>query len=145
MRSNARSARIASKRANIVNVLALVVAIPAFGYALFVDTPRSYVVDIGTMFASASASLTAQVPSNPYNSLAAQLSEKEALLNEREAQFDQREMLARSDSSLDGRLGIISFVISIVLFVLVGINFYLDMRRGRVAPARAAGFSVNLR
>lgn len=133
-------------RSNGVNALALLFAIPAFGYGAWVGSPQDYVTSVRDMVAGASASLTAQVSANPYNTTALQLAQKEALLNQREADLNRMATEEARGATIRGNLGLISFGVSIVLFVLVGINFFLDMRRERRRrPVLAQKFSVDLR
>jgi len=69
---------------------------------------------------------------DPYNTLAAQLAEKEAQLNEREAAVAAGSVnTAANNLSLGEILGASSFFISIILLILVAMNFYFDAKRGK--------------
>jgi len=120
-----------SVRKNGISILALLVAVPALLYTLSFGTPGQYAKSAEGMFASA-ASMSAAVPANPYNTLAAQLAEKEAQLNEREAAVAAGSVnTAANNLSLGEILGASSFFISIILLILVAMNFYFDAKRGK--------------
>lgn len=123
---------------------ALVVAIFGMAYPFFSQSPQEFASVASAMFASADATLSVSVPENPYNSLAQQLRVKQLTLQEREAALNARE--AREKKLTLGEIaGFISFMLSIVLCILVGINFYLDSKRrkkGALVPGR---FQVDLR
>lgn len=113
-------------RAVVLNTLGLLVALPFFAYGLMVLEPAGVSHGISDMFANASVAVTAGVDPNPYNSVAAQLQEKERMLNEREAQLAN----SSHSSSEPDSLALWSLLVSSALFVLVALNFYLDWRRG---------------
>ena len=129
-----------------VNVLGLLVALPAFGYSLYLYPPTELVQSAQRLAADASLSLSAAVPENPYNTLAAQLSDKQAQLDQQEAQLRNQEAAANQKTLLGQDWGLVSFGISILVLVLVGLNFYLDMRRRNPKPdALTRKFLVDLR
>jgi hypothetical protein len=117
-------------------------------YASFTLTPASLKQNTDTMLAAVGVGVSASVPPNQYNTLAAQLSAKEVELNQREAQLN-----AEGYGSAPGTSGIVSIPadrygfyslwISAALFVLVALNFYYDVRRRR--GASTGNFSVDLR
>lgn len=96
------------------------------------------------MFAGTGAALSAVVPANPYNTLAQQFAEKEQELNDREAMLAEREA-KNVGPSAGGIFGVLSFAFSLVLLALIGVNFYLDSRRGKKTPTLSSKFSVDLR
>jgi predicted PurR-regulated permease PerM len=124
-----------------LRLLALVAALGGLSFSLTQITPERLVTQAQSLSAGAGSTLTALVPANPYNTLADQLYKKEQALNEREAALDQRDTTWHL--SLGEMLGIVSFVLSLLLCVLIGINFYLDMRRGKRPFANR--LSVDLR
>lgn len=70
------------------------------------------------------------VPENPFNKLALQLDEKEAKLDDREKKLDERADALGVGDNIGLWLMIIAFGIG-VLFVLILLNFYLDIQRRR--------------
>lgn len=127
-------------RKNSINILALLLAVPVLAYSLYVSTPSEYAKNAGSMLASA-ANMSASVPENPYNTVAAQLAQKEAQLDQREAELAAR---ASQGPSFSEMLGVSSFFISLLLLLLVALNFYYDVQRGRLG-AIPRKFQVDLR
>jgi hypothetical protein len=131
-------------RKNGVSIVALLVAIPALLYTLSIGTPREYAENARVMLAGA-ASMSASVPENPYNSLAAALAEKEAQLDQREAELvAQNSSRATENLSFGEILGMSSFFMSLLILLLVALNFYYDVRRGGSSPMPRK-FLVDLR
>lgn len=126
-------------RMNYLNAGFLFVATFLFGYAIFSATPA--VLMQNAEDALAAVGVSAAVTKNQYNSIAEQLVDKEKRLEQREQTLALQEQAAASDPS--GKYGFYSLCVSILLFILVGINFYFDARRGR----RSSGnrLSVDLR
>jgi len=125
-----------------LNALALGVAISGFLIPVFTQSPSDFVQDARGMLADSGTALSAAIPPNPYNSLADQLDQKEQELNQREAALD-----ARSSNGLfaTGNIyGFISFILSLILCGLVGLNFYLDSRRGKKRGFLPGKYSVDL-
>lgn len=122
---------------------ALIIAIPLFGYSLNAAAPIHLARATGSMLANASVGVSAAVPPNPDNTLNAQLNEKAARLDAREAKVQAEEQKPRPPT-LNDTLGMYSFFISLALFVLVALNFYFDMRR-RSSAQMSTSYSVNLR
>lgn len=116
------------------------VASSAIVFSLLIASPENFLFGSGSMLASA-VGARASVPENSYNTLAEQLAEKEKALNEREAAISQQGRVGETPQSPPWAL--MSFTLSLVLLVLVGINFYLDMRRRNPQPS--SRLSVNLR
>lgn len=80
--------------------------------------------------------MSAAVPSNEYSQLAQQLTEKERELSAREAALVAQEETQRGTLSDDVRRAnartlIALSVALVILFILVGLNFYFDLHRGR--------------
>ena len=136
-----KKARSAFKKDLSTHLMAFALFVGACGmtYTLATTSFGELAHGARSMAASTMASLTVGVAPNPTNTLAAQLAAKEQALNEREAQ------LAQSSGS-GNVLGFASFIMSLILLVLVGINFYYDKRsrrhRGPVVPRK---YSVDLR
>lgn len=81
--------------------------------------------------AGASAGVFASVPTNEINSLSAQLSEQQRILDAREAQLREREIAAREYDSTGG-VDYSMYIISIILFillVLIVLNYVMDWTR----------------
>lgn len=127
-----------------LKAVALGVALAGFFLPFAMQSPKSIAEDAGSMLAGAGESLSASVPLNPYNSLAEQLAAKEQSLNEREAELDVETRASNLPSTAD-MFGFVSFALSLFLLVLVGVNFYLDSRRGKHNSIISSKFSVDLR
>jgi len=72
------------------------------------------------------------VPENPVNKLAKQLQDKENLLNERESALGKKEEDA---SSKNKKQDVLIFLMGAgiwALFVLIGINYYLDYKKRKI-------------
>ena len=113
-----------------INAAGLLVAFIGVSFPFSMQSPGRVLSGVQSFVASAGATLTVGVAENPYNTLAQQLSVKQLSLEEREAALKAREekqgFFARSDL-----FSIASFILSVVLLILVGLNFYMDWRRGR--------------
>lgn len=133
---------VASRLVPSLNLLALVTAFAGLLLPLTQMSPERFVDNAHSLAAASGVSLSAAVPSNPYNTLAQQLSDREKALEERESAMNKAETPA---PTLGEIMGFVSFALSLILCVLVGINFYLDSRRGRRSGMLANKFSVDLR
>jgi hypothetical protein len=98
---------------------------------LITISPKVFVRDVQSVVASAVVTSTAGVDSNPYNTLAAQLKDKEVTLNKREQQLNTAAQKVSNDSFAADSIAWVSLAVSAALFVLVGFNFYFDYRRQR--------------
>lgn len=138
-----RSMFLAERRG--FNAFVLSLAVLTAGYAYAVSSPSGMAQQ--AMLSAASVSISAGVAPNPDNTLAAQFAAKEAELAGREALLAARE--AENASFMRDRAGMISLAASVMLFVLVAVNFYFDRRRWvftrRVGAAAGGQFSVDLR
>ena len=121
-----------------LSALTLVLAGVLFVYAFANTGGGPVALRAEHMLAAATVSMSAAIPPNPYNSLAEQLDTKAATLSQREAAVSARE----AQGGLGSILGILSFIASIILFILVGANFYFDARRQKIAPS---SFIVDVR
>lgn len=126
-----------------LNALGIFVAFLGMVHPLLVQSPHGIVMNAGAMAAATGASLTVGVPANQYNTLAQQLSVKQLSLEEREEALKARETRF-AGLGLGDMFGLASFVLSIILCILVGLNFYMDWRRGR-KNLRPGRFQVDLR
>lgn len=122
------------------NAVALAVALGLLSYALSVASPGVLAHSARTMVASA-VGASASVPGNEYNTLAQQLTMWQNSLDEREMEMEQRAQNAERAMTL----AVASVAVSAVLFLLVGINFYLDMRRRAQPRGANAAFAIDLR
>lgn len=133
--------RARSRDTRGINLLGLGVAVLLLAVGLYDDGPKQFASGAQAMLGAASVSTTAAVPVTPENTIAAQLAAKEARLNQEEARITaERGMFSRPADIF----GVASFLMSIFLFALVAINFYLDTVRN-YGSLRAAAFSVDLR
>jgi hypothetical protein len=133
------------KRVNVINAIALLVALPALSYSLYVGSPVHVAQSAQRLMADAAVSMSASIAPNPYNTEAEQLAAKEARLNERAAQLTAQQNDLSSQGVIRENLGLISFFISLLLLVLVGLNFYFDRRRAMPLTRRSQKFLVDLR
>ena len=143
-RSSARKRRV---RFIAVNAAALVVAVASLAYSLSIAPPAQMAASAKRLMADASVSMSASVPANPYNTLAAQLTQKQNALDARAAQLEAQQATINSRDAIIQDLGLAGFGLSIFLLILVGLNFYLDGRRRRdmdMGPL-ARKFLVDLR
>lgn len=113
------------------NAAALLVAVPALMQSISLGAGTNLVRDAHSMMGDAAVSLSASVPPNPYNTLAAQLADEKTQLDQRAAALDARQSGLSSGSTFQQDLTIASFCMSLMLLLLIGLNFYLDMRRRR--------------
>ena len=91
--------------------------------------------------------MSASVPPNPYNTLASELADEKSQLDARAHALAAQQSAASQGAELEHYLTIASFCMSIVLLVLVGLNFYLDTRRrgGKASGYLERTFLVDLR
>ncbi len=145
--ASARRVRSRTKRALVVNAIALLVAIPALAYSFSLGAPENLAQNTQRLVADAAVSMSAAVPANPYNTLAQQLADKQAQLDARAAQLSAKQSAQNAQDKLVQDLGLAGFGLSVFLLILVGLNFYFDMRRRSGAPqgALARKFLVDLR
>ncbi len=112
----------------IVRRTLVVIALVLFMYATSVSSPSVLARDAVSMVGAGSVGMYAGVEPNPYNSAAAQLAAKQNELVAREATVD-----AQTGGSLTGTrvLAAASFCISLLVLVLVSLNYYMDFKRTR--------------
>lgn len=132
-------ARRRTLRRHPVHVAGLFASLGALTVMMSLTTATQLWDTTKVMTASATVGASASVPANEHNVLAQQLAEKERALTEREAAVAESELSQWTFGSTD-TLALSSVVLSFVLLVLVGINFYFDMRRGLPSV-----FAVDLR
>lgn len=136
-----------TKRTLVVNAIALLVAVPALVYSFSLGAPQTVVQNTQRLVADASVGMSASVPANPYNTLAGQLSAEQAALDARAGQLVAKQSALNAQNVLVQDLGLAGFGLSVFLLILVGLNFYFDMRRrsGVLQGALAKKFLVDLR
>ena len=112
----------------IVRRTLVVIALALFMFATSVSSPSVLARDAMSMVGSGAVGMNAGVDANPYNTAAAQLAAKQNELMAREATVD-----AQTGGSLTGTrvLAAASFCISLIVLVLVSLNYYMDFRRTR--------------
>ncbi len=110
----------------------VVIALALFMYATSVAPPGTLARDAVTMVGSAGVGMMAGVEPNPYNTAAAQLAAKQSELDARAAVIG-----AQSGGSLTSTrvLAAASFCMSLIVLILVSLNYYMDFRRSRRAIA----------
>lgn len=86
---------------------------------------------IGASFGKA-VGLSVGVAENPYNKVAAQLKEKEAALDQRENELEEREQALSTPVGPQKNLLYIVFFGIIILFILLVFNFYFDYKRNKM-------------
>lgn len=145
MRQKFSSVLRRERRGPTLNVIAVIVAACGLTFSLVAGSPKDFGLTAERLAASAGVSTSASVPANPYNTLAAQLSAKEQALNDREAQIAAKGSVAPTQNSWGDMFGFFSFCMSIMLFVLVAINFYRDSQRGKTTIPLARKFLVDMR
>ena len=121
----------------------LAIAGALFIYSAVLGAPREVLVRTNAMLANATIGTSAAVEPNSYNSLAQQLTDKETELASREKNLAQQEN--RVPQSMPTNLSLYSFLMSLLLAILVGVNFYFDWRRGRSAVTQDTRSVINLR
>jgi hypothetical protein len=143
MRKKKNTIRGILKKDVPLNMLALGIAVSGFLIPLFTQSPLGLADGAKAMLAGSGATLSADVPPNPYNTLADQLHQKEQELNDREAALNARET-PPSVLNQGNIFGFISFILSLMLCILIALNFYLDSRRGRRRGLAPGKYSVDL-
>lgn len=123
------------KKEDIASRIALAVALVLMIYALSNDSFQTLVFQAPTMLGSAVIGMSAGVEANPYNTLAAQLSEKERELAAREARLQDAADGGLYDMGGTRMLSAASFMLSLALFVLVALNYFFDWRRSKMRTA----------
>jgi len=123
--------------------IALSCAVILLSYSVSLFTPEVIAGSMTRMLANAAIGVSMGVEPNPYNTLASQLSDKAQELDERETRILALEDELRATRSLETYLATGSLVLSLLLFALVGLNFYRDARRARAETPRP--FAVDLR
>ena len=137
--------RKSKKKTDLLPYQVLVLATVLSVYAFTNTGEGPLAISAQRMVAAATVSMSAEIPTNPYNALASQLETKKTELARREAALTAREDANNGGASAGGLgniLGMLSFIASIILFLLVGANFYFDAKRGR---GTMQSFAVDLR
>lgn len=126
-----------------LNVAGLFVAALLLSLSFTLATPQEIAGTAERMLANPTIGVSAGVVANPYNTLAQKLGDKEVELSERERSLAERESANQGIWSTEG-WALASFAISIIVLLLVALNFYFDVRRG-ARGGKASPFSINLR
>ena len=129
-----------------INIVALSLAGVLFGYSASVSPVQNLLPTAHIMLASAVVSISAGVAPNPDNTLQKQLLDQKAALDARESKLAMREQSSTIPPSVDNSIALYSFALSLLLLILVGVNFYFDWARSRrvSVPARG-GLAIDLR
>ena len=112
----------------VIRRTAIVIALVLFIYATSVASPKVLVQSAASMLGNASVGLSMGVAENPYNTAAAQLAAKQTELDAREALIKAGEGGSVAGTRM---LAAGSFIVSILVLVLVALNYYMDWRRDR--------------
>ena len=123
----------------------LAVAGALFIYSAVFGAPREVIVRTNAMLANVVVGTSAAVEPNSYNSLAQQLTDKEKELRSREENIAQQENQNSIVQDMPSNLSLYSFLMSLILLILVGINFFFDWRRGRSGIGENSRSVINLR
>ncbi len=107
------------------------VAVVLFGYSVTHMSPALLLQSSTDILATAVVSMSAGVEENPDNMLARQLAQKEAELAAREERLSDPVVRKNGIEPFIDRYAIYSFGMSIILFVLLIINYVMDWRRSR--------------
>jgi len=114
-----------------VRGISLSVAVILLAYSVSLFTPAMIAANLGRMLANASVGMSVGVEPNPYNTLASDLKKMEDDLDARERRILSLEEELRGRRAMETYLAYGSLALSACLFMLVGVNFYLDSRRTR--------------
>ena len=139
----AEKLRSKNKKKQQLSVAALSIAGILFAYSAYEGAPGVVVLRASDMLAGASVGASASVAPNTYNTIAKQLDEKQAALAQQEADLSAREK--EQVSSKTGDLPLYSFLMSLILTLLVGVNFYFDWQRRQPQPTLLSRAIINLR
>ncbi len=123
--------------------LGLFIALVLMTYALSLASPQMLANTAGQLVANAMVGMNAGVLPNEFNSLAQALQDKETELKEREARLGGVEIEGGMFST--NTLAVASLAVSILLVILVGLNFFFDLRRGRRNTAFMGSVPIDLR
>ncbi len=123
--------------------LGLLTALVLMTYALSLASPQMLANTAGQLVANAMVGMNAGVLPNEFNSLAQALEDKEAELKEREARLSGVEIEGGMFST--NTLAVASLAVSILLVILVGLNFFFDVRRGRRNAVVMGSVPIDLR
>ena len=110
------------------------VAVSLLVYSFVNASPFLLVRTSKEMLANAVVGMSAGIPANSDNTLARALAAKEAELVAREAAL-QGLAAPQTDAAI-GTTTLLSFGMSCILFVLLALNYFLDVRRARRSPSR---------
>ena len=97
-----------------------------YSYSVYEVTPGEALSYMAASLGSSSGAV-AEVPENPYNTLAQQLIDREEELTEREEYL--AEVIVRSEQN--EKITNLIFALVIFLLILLSLNFYLDYRSRR--------------
>jgi len=115
------------QRISTFNAACFALAAVLFSYSILSETPGTLAIHTRAMLGSV-VGASASVAPNPDNTLAAELKQKEDELAAREGRLNVAENEIQNSRN---DMAVYSFLLSGILFVVVGVNFYLDWRRGR--------------
>ena len=129
-----------TSRPSLIQALLLLGSSLSLLVAFSLSTPSVLVSSSRSMMAQV-VGMSAGVQPNEYNTLATQLAQKEEELKTREARVV--EIQSNSSQSNATLVATLSLGLSVVLFLLLILNFYFDMRARR--DTNVNGFSLDLR
>ena len=128
-----RTSKLNPKRSRIstIHIPLLTLGVLLFVFAIQADSSATLRTRAPDLLAGAAVGMSAGVEPNQYNTLAQQLHTKETTLAAREARLADIEASVRSETGINSPnlLSLLSLLLSLILFALVGVNFYFDRRR----------------
>lgn len=131
------------KRVGYINASGLALSALLFMYFAATTTPTSFRHSTQTLLSA--VGVTIGVSSNLYSEVAKELSDKENKLNQKEQAIAERESAWSNRPRIFGiDLSFYSFGMSMILFILVLINFSQDARR-KERPLNSQKLSIDLR
>lgn len=136
-----------SDRRNTAITFTLALAVGLLLVALMSASPDVIVRRTIEMYSSAVVGVSLGIAENPYNQLAQQIAEREGELTERETTLVESEQALKDrEDRLEWKatLAVYSMAVSLILFVLIALNFYRDWRRSSTAQVSAPGYSIQI-
>lgn len=109
-------------------IVATLISMQAIFHASPVAIGRYFIAQIGS-----TVGVTVSVPSNPFNTLAQQLKEKESTLFEKEKKLQEKEIALDTEinkgQSSQNKIFMYLAAMGGILLLLILLNFYFDYRR----------------
>jgi predicted PurR-regulated permease PerM len=136
-----------SDRRTVAITFTLALAVGMLLVALVSASPDVIARRTLEMYTNALVGISVGIAENPYNQIAQQIADREGELTERETSLVASEQaLQRRENSIEWKatLAVYSMALSIILFILVGFNFYRDWQRSRVVQTSGPGYAIRI-